>query len=95
MIITSVTIGFVARNDYQSGIHGTIEPADGALKVWAINGNDSLGAIPVSGKFSISVKPGTWGLLLEGNAPYKNTSVNSVLVLDNQSTDVGVIRMNQ
>jgi hypothetical protein len=95
MCVASVTIGFIARNDLQSGIHGTIDPVDGARKVWAINGTDSLATVPVSGKFSLAVKPGNWGLLLEGNAPYKNTAVNNILVLDNQSTDAGVIKMNQ
>jgi hypothetical protein len=95
MSVASVTIGFIARNDLQSGIHGTIDPSDGARKVWAISGTDSISTIPVSGKFSLPVKPGNWGLLFEGNAPYKNTAMNSVLVLDNQSTDVGVIKMNQ
>jgi hypothetical protein len=95
MCVASVTIGFIARQDTQSGIHGTIEPADGARKVWAISGMDSFSTIPVAGKFSVNVRPGNWGLLLEANAPYKNTAVNNLLVIDNQSTDAGVIRMNQ
>jgi hypothetical protein len=93
--LASFAIGYSARFDSKSGIHGTVDPADGARKVWAISGTDSFSTIPVSGKFSVEVKPGNWSLILEGNPPYKNTSVNSVLVLDNQSTDAGIIRMNQ
>jgi hypothetical protein len=93
--IASLAIGLSARHYPDSGIHGTIDPADGASKVWAINGTDSFSTLPVSGRFSVSVKPGNWYLLVEGIAPYKNTAVNSILVLDNQSTDAGVIKMNR
>ncbi len=93
--IASIAIGFTARYNSKSGIHGSIDPADGALKVWAINGADSFPTIPVSGKFSVELKPGNWHLLLEAIGPYKNTVMNSVLVLDNQLTDAGVIKMNQ
>ncbi len=93
--IASFAIGFNARVALKSGIHGTIDPADAARKVWAINGADSFSTIPVSGKFSVEVKPGNWFLLVEGIPPYKNAVMNSILVLDNQSTDAGVIKMEQ
>ncbi|HEV7782223.1 MAG TPA: hypothetical protein VGO58_13205 [Chitinophagaceae bacterium] len=93
--IASFAIGFNARNIPDSGIHGSIDPIDGGSKVWAINGTDSFSTIPVSGKFSVSVKPGNWSLLVEAIAPYKNTVMNGILVLDNQSTDAGVIKMNR
>ena len=93
--LASFAIGYSARYESKSGIHGSVDPLDGARKVWAISGTDSFSTIPVSGKFSVEVRPGNWSLVLEGNAPYKNTVVNSVLVLENQSTDAGIIKMNQ
>jgi len=77
----------------QSGITGIIEPADGAKKVWAIAGTDSIGVIPVNGKFSITVKPGNWTIVVEAVAPYQNATVEGVLVLEGNSTDAGTIKL--
>lgn len=78
----------------EPGITGSIDPADGAKKVLAISGTDSVGAVPVSGKFSIMVKPGNWALIVEANPPYKNSVIESVLVLEGHPTDVGVIKLS-
>ena len=85
--------GFIARDYYKSGIFGTIEPADGAKRVWAINGNDSSSAVPVMGKFSIETKPGTWRISVEAVEPGKNVVVDNILVQENQFTDAGVIKL--
>lgn len=77
----------------RSGIHGSIEPAESAAKVTAISGTDSVSTVPVAGRFSLSVKPGNWLLVIEAVKPYRSTTVESILVLENQSTDAGVIRM--
>ncbi|MBC7874529.1 MAG: carboxypeptidase regulatory-like domain-containing protein [Ferruginibacter sp.] len=86
-------IAFVSPHSLKSGIYGTIEPSEGAKKVWAVSGMDSVSAIPVTGKFSLEVKPGNWALIVEAVKPYKNAIVDNVLVLDGQSTDAGVIRL--
>ena len=86
---------FIPHNQYKSGIHGLIDPIDGAQKVWAISGTDSASAVPIAGKFSLTVKPGNWDLLVEAIKPLKNTSMNNVLVLENQSTDVGTIALKE
>jgi hypothetical protein len=39
------------------------------------------------------VKAGNWKLYVEGVQPYKNTVVESILVVDGQVTDVGVIKL--
>ena len=77
-----VIVTFSFYSNIKSGIRGTIDPIDGAKKVWAISGVDSNAVIPVAGKFSIDVKPGNYKVVVEG-----------VLVLENQPTDVGVIKL--
>ena len=91
----SLAIGFTAHNVFKSGIHGTVDPPEGAAKVWAISGTDSVSAIPVTGKFSMEVKPGNWSIVVEAVSPYKNVVVNNILVLESQSTDAGVIRLRE
>jgi hypothetical protein len=78
---------------FKSGIHGTIDPADGAQKVWALNGTDSVSAVPMSGKFSLEVAPGKWKLFVEATPPYKNTTLENITVREEEYTDAGVIRL--
>jgi hypothetical protein len=87
-----LAVAFVPGS-FKPGIHGLIDPADGANKVWAIQGTDSVSAIPASGKFAMEVSPGNWTVLVEAISPYKNAVVNNIVVLENQSTDVGIIKL--
>ena len=84
---------FAFRGPIKPGIYGTIDPAEGARKVWAVSGTDSISAIPVAGKFSLDVKAGNWKLVVEAIAPYKNTAVDNILVQESQPTDAGVIKL--
>ena len=86
---------FITKNNIQTGITGTVDPADGAKTVWAIMGTDSVSAVPSSGKFSITVKPGTWMLVVEAIKPYKSTSVQNIVVLEGSPTDAGVIKLEK
>lgn len=77
----------------KSGIRGSIEPAEGGRRIWAISGTDSISTAPIMGKFSLDVRAGNWKLWIEAVQPYKNTSVESVLVVDGEYTDAGVIKL--
>lgn len=85
---------FVSR-DYKSGIHGSIDPVEGAKKIWAISGIDSVSAVPLGGKFALEVNAGVWKLFIEGAAPYKSAVMENVSVQENQITDVGVIKLTE
>jgi hypothetical protein len=97
MILICATIlliaAFAFRSNFKCGIYGTIDPADGAKRVWAISGRDSFQAILVSGKFTIDTKPGTWRVSVEAVDAGKNLSIDNVLVVESQFTDVGVIKI--
>lgn len=86
---------FVIPGNIAISIHGTITPAEGAKKVWAISGTDSVFAVPSSGTFSFDVKPGTWKIKVEASAPYKNVVVENIIVEDGKSVDAGEIKLTQ
>jgi uncharacterized GH25 family protein len=86
------TTAFINHN-FKSGIYGSIDPPDGAKRVWAISGRDSVSVVPATGKFSIELKAGTWKVFVEARDANKNTSIENIVVLDNQFTDVGVIKL--
>jgi hypothetical protein len=78
-----------------SGIKGTISPADGAGIVWAISGADSLKATPENGAFSFSVKPGTYKVIVQGVGDYKNFIKDNVVVEEGKVTDLGTITLEK
>jgi hypothetical protein len=94
-VVFVVMAAFIRTEPSKSGIHGTIEPADGAKKAWAVSGTDSVSTVPVAGHFSLELKPGPWTVIIEGNPPYKNQVMQNVIVQENQSTDVGIIKLSQ
>ena len=78
-----------------SGIHGTISPADGGKKVWAIgtSGTDTVSVVPSSGAFSLEVKPGTWKIIVEAAKPYKDATISNITVEEGKYTDAGEIKL--
>ena len=90
-----VTTGLFAFNDIQSGsIKGTVSPADGAVRAWAVSPTDTLRTNITGGAFTITkAKPGTYQVIIEAKAPYKNTAKDNVTVADGQPTDVGEFKL--
>jgi hypothetical protein len=86
---------FVVKSNVATGIHGTVTPAEGAKKVWAINGTDSVSVVPSAGAFSLDVKAGTWKLQVEAMLPYKDVVIESIKVEDGKSVDAGEIKLSQ
>jgi hypothetical protein len=93
-IISIVLISSFAVND-RSGIKGTIDPPEGAKRIWAVSGKDTVSIIPSPGSFIMDVKPGSWKMVVEAVLPYKNVERDGVLVMDGELTDVGLIKLSQ
>lgn len=95
--ISIATAGLFAFKSVNTGsIKGTITPADGATKAWALSSSDTLKADIQAGGFEISgAKAGTYRLIIEAKPPYKNTAKDNVIVADGQPTNVGEIKLNQ
>ncbi len=83
------------QTDLISGIQGSIDPPQGAKSIMVVNGSDSASVVPGAGSFSIEVKPGTWRLMVETVAPYKNAVIDNFVVNPEQITNVGVIKLEE
>jgi len=94
-IVVTVLIMSAFNSDYRSGIQGTIDPPEGAKRIWAVSGKDTVSIIPAPGSFIMDVKPGTWKLVVEAVLPYKNAERESILVMDGEITDIGLIKLTQ
>lgn len=80
----------------EGGIKGTVSPVEGATQVVAIAGTDTLKADINSGSFALAnVKKGTYTIWVKAKAPYKDTAVENVAVVDSAVTDVGEIKLQQ
>ncbi len=97
-VLALATVGLFSFKAMQTAsIKGTVAPADGFTNVWAINGTDSLKATTADqGAFSFTdAKPGTYQVVVEGKAPYRNFVKDSVVVTDGQPVDLGTITLEQ
>ena len=89
-IFALVVVTAFAFRSMQSSITGKISPADGAESVWAIGTSDSVKAPVTSGTFNITVKPGTYKVIVDAREPRKDVVLDNVEV-KNQPVDVGEI----
>jgi hypothetical protein len=78
-----------------STIKGSVTPAGMAIKAWAISPTDTLSANVLNGEFEIKdVKPGTYSVVIEAQAPYAATRRRDVVVkADVPVTDIGEIKL--
>lgn len=79
-------------------IKGNVQPAAAQATVYAINGSDSLSAIPdiITGDYLIrGVPAGTWTISADGNNGYNDQQVNNISVSLGQVTQVSPITLVQ
>jgi len=97
LALSIATAGLFAFKSIDTGsIKGTVTPADGATKVWALSSTDTLKADIQAGSFEIlNAKAGSYRLIIEAKPPYRNTAKDNVVVVDGQPTNVGEIKLNQ
>jgi hypothetical protein len=75
---------------------GKVIPENGATEAWAISGQDTLKATIVDGTFSIQpVRTGTYTVIINAKAPYKNATLPDVKVADGKVTDFGEIMLEE
>ncbi|RZM24534.1 MAG: carboxypeptidase regulatory-like domain-containing protein [Pedobacter sp.] len=87
---------FAFTSSRSGGIRGKIVPADGADRVVAVSGKDTLTAQISRGHLTFNnVKADTYQILIKGRAPYKDTSIENVAVIDSTTTDIGDIKLVQ
>ena len=89
--------GLFAFNAVRTGsVKGTVNPADAAVRAWALSSTDTLRADVNKRTFTINdAKPGTYRIIIEAKPPYKNAAKDGITVSDGQATDVGEIKLEQ
>lgn len=91
-----LTAVFAFSTVFEGAIKGTVIPAEGATTVMAISGRDTLSAPVTNGSFFLAkVKPGTYSVWFKGVAPFKDTPVEGVAVVEGSTTDLGEIKLQQ
>jgi hypothetical protein len=90
-------VGLLAfRKPYAGSIKGIVVPTDGASYAWAVSATDTFKTNVVQGSFEITaVKPGTYRVVIEAVAPYKNTFKENVLVAEGVAADAGTFLLNK
>ena len=74
------------------GIQGKVLPAGVSNTALAVLGRDTLTAIVNGGNFKFSnLKPGTYSVVIKGILPYRDTTIANIAVIEEASTDIGVI----
>jgi hypothetical protein len=93
MIVLLVT----AFRGFEGGsVSGKVIPENAATEAWAITGEDTLKAPIVDGTFSIQpVRTGTYTVIINAKAPYKNATLPDVKVVDGKVTDFGEIKLEE
>ena len=94
MVVAIALFSFTMN--FASGIKGTVSPAESAGTVWAYSGSDSTSTQTNQGAFEFTgLTPGTYKIVVEAKAPYKNFVKENVAVADSAVVDLGTIQLEQ
>lgn len=97
LLVTIVAIvclhSFRASRD--SAVTGKVIPPDGVEYIWAISGTDTLKTTATEGAFSLTLKPGTYKIVVDAKDPYQDAVIDPIEIKDGQNTDLGEIRLQQ
>ncbi|HEY4150160.1 MAG TPA: hypothetical protein VGM41_14575 [Chitinophagaceae bacterium] len=81
---------------FSGSIRGTVSPAEGAVRVWAISNSDTAKGNLQNGAFEITTnKEGVFRVIVEALPPYRNASKDNISVANGQSIDVGQINLEK
>lgn len=79
-----------------SSFHVRTFPSDGADRVWAVQGRDSVEMMNINGEYILrSINPGHWEISVEANEPYTNTRFNVSDVKPGTDVDLGEIHLRK
>jgi len=97
LVAILIVSAFIFSRKGITSIYGTIDPPESVSKVLAIKekDKDTVAVIPHDGRFSIKVTAGTWKLYFVAVSPYQDEYAENIKVIDDRSTDVGIIRLTR
>lgn len=76
-----------------SGIRGRMLPSRGVSVVMAIQGKDSVKAVPSSRGFFLPAGTGRWKLYVQAVPPYRSIEIRDVRVRAGSITNLGDIKL--
>ena len=96
LVIIGVPSIHAVRLLQTSSLHVRMYPTNGADRVWAIQGRDSIEMTNMNGQYILrSVNPGHWQISVEANAPYQDARFNLSDVKPGTDMDLGQIRLRR
>ena len=96
LVIIGVSSIHAVRLLQTSSFHVRLYPSDGAGRVWAVQGKDSIEMMNVNGEYILrSINPGHWQLSVEANAPYRDARFDIEDIKPGTDVDLGNIRLRR
>lgn len=95
IVALAVTL-FAFKQFAPASITGRVTPAEAIKDVWAVSLTDTARGSITQGSFIINnVKPGTYKVIIDANAPYKDVVKEGVSVTEGQPVDLGEIKLDR
>lgn len=94
-VVTVALLMYAFKEKNASGISGRTSPVDAVEVVYAIQGKDSLKTVPANGAFMLEAKAGMYKVIVDAKQPFKDVMLESVEVTENNTTDLGEIKIVQ
>ena len=96
LVIIGVSSIHAVRLLQTSSFHLRTFPADGADRVWAIQGKDSIEMMNVNGEYILrSINPGHWRVSVQAITPYRNVRYDVNDIRPGTDIDLGEIRLRK
>ena len=95
MVLTVLVMAGIAFLNPKTAIVGRVNPTDGAETVWLMGERDSLKTGVSDGQFYFDVKPGAYKLMVQARPPYKDVTLDNLVVKQEEILDVGEIILKQ
>jgi hypothetical protein len=96
LVLIGVTSVHAVKLLQTSSLHATILPAEGAEKVWAVQGKDSIKMTGINGEYYLStVNPGRWQIHVEAKKPYQNARFKEVNIGPGVEKDLGEMKLQK
>jgi len=77
-------------------ITGKVTPPDAVKDVWAMSLSDTVRASMSQGSFTIlNVKTGTYKIVIDAVAPYKDVIKEGIAVTEGQGVDIGEVKLEK
>jgi hypothetical protein len=94
LVIIGVSGIHAVRLLQTSSFHVRMFPADGADRVWAVHGRDSVEMMNINGEYILrSINPGQWEINVEATEPFHNTRFDVRDVKPGTDLDLGEIHL--